>query len=228
MNHVNEYKCLFDEGLTKEASEELSAFSAEALSRVTARDEEWCEAIVTKLAEEVTDVDVLDSLEHSGSPVAEGLMRKIAKFNWNAAAALATAGAAVSPLVMGMVSRAKERKAMDQNFRTVMHYNRDLQGDPNMVRYNDTIKRFSPAVAADPILLENTLKNLQAVGPAGLTVNHVKDMSGLHIDHNKYQGDLAKSTSSALSNAVDKSIGSAIHYRKVEAQKAQAEKNQRD
>lgn len=212
MDHLKEYGCLFDQAVTTDQHAEISSFATEAMLKVAAKDSAWCTLELNKLAASLEDpevlCDVLQALDHSNHPVATGIMRKIADNagltgmdKFNVGMGVAGIGLALAPMISSIFKRKQAAKAADMNFHGVMSNNAHFRSDPMMSKYHDTIKRFSPAVASDPVLLENTLAHLQAMGPAGLTIGAVKDMA--ELSHSDKMSSNAPNHLSGLSGALE-------------------------
>jgi hypothetical protein len=220
MDTLENYSCLFNNSLTDRTRAELGSYAAQALVKVATGDADWCVNQISKLANEIEDPDVLcdllNALEHAGTRESTHMMSKIAKKHKglslgqkiNLGVGIAGIGLATAPMIEAMVNKRRASREADQNFHMIMSTNSHLRSDPLMPRYHETIKRFSPRVASDPILLSNALTNLQSMGPAGLTVGAVREMAELSHNRNlspsggvswvKTIGDVASRTDSTL------------------------------
>lgn len=93
-------------------------------------------------------------------------------------AAIGAAGVGIPLLMGGMESLLRTRK-LKQSLQRIMSDHPELRNDPNAGRYFQAITDFAPAVATNPLLAGNVMKQLHQIGPAALTPAMIKDLLGV-------------------------------------------------
>ena len=83
------------------------------------------------------------------------------------------------PLIMsGMESLGRTHK-LKKSLQRIMRDHPELRNDANAGRYFQAISDFAPAVATNPLLAGNVMKQLHQIGPAALTPAMIKDLLGV-------------------------------------------------
>lgn len=175
----------FSNEITKLASdlmqdEETYGDLMAALEQMDSLDHLGAQAVLEKVAEaSVVPYETPLIKEASRMERAKAGAREVLQSPWAApvaGAALATGTMAGKALSSYLKRRALMKKGRE-TYKQVLARNPHLKADPSMPNYFDTIARFAPHVAADRVLLENTLNHIQSTGPQALSMASVKAMS---------------------------------------------------
>ena len=101
--------------------------------------------------------------------------------------ALGVAAVGLPMLMNGLESMARTR-ALKKSLQRVMRDHPELRHDPNAGRYFQAISDFAPAVATNPLLAGNVMKQLHQIGPSALTPAMIKDLLGVQETATKMRG----------------------------------------
>lgn len=191
------YSSLFEGELDEAQKHSVSRFRTEAMLKVAEGDTEWVEEWVTKLSQCILDPEVIENywaVMDNASCIHGGEIEKIAsKSSYrvmdyvNMAVGAAGLLGSIAPLVMDHNRKSEARNKARKTYEGVLNSNPHLRNDPNTKNYFNTVNNFAPHVASDPILLGNVLNDMQAMGPAAMTVERVQNMVGMQKDLHSMQ-----------------------------------------
>lgn len=83
------------------------------------------------------------------------------------------------PLMMSGLASLARTSGLKKSLGQIMKDHPELRNDPNAGRYFQAISDFAPAVATNPLLAGNVMKQLHQIGPAALTPAMIKDLLGV-------------------------------------------------
>lgn len=92
------------------------------------------------------------------------------------------------PLLMSGLESMTRTRALKKSLTKVMQDHPELRNDSNAGRYFQAISDFAPAVATNPLLAGNVMKQLHQIGPAALTPAMIKDLLGVQETASKMRG----------------------------------------
>lgn len=157
---------------------EVGQFSIKLLKAAMANDGDTVTALIKEAAATINDPDdyealmgMMEHLEKEGAPnYRRALMYGLP---------IVAAGLSAVPALASTVRHLGRRKRIENSRQTVLHENPSLQYDDSFDRYFDTVKRFAPDVAADPLLAGNIMVEMHRLGPAAMTPTRINELLGL-------------------------------------------------
>ena len=92
------------------------------------------------------------------------------------------------PMLMGALESLTRTRGLKSSLQKIMREHPELRNDANAGRYFQAISDFAPAVATNPLLAGNVMKQLHQIGPAALTPAMIKDLLGVQESVTKMRG----------------------------------------
>jgi len=186
-NILTKFAGVYGGPLNPEEQRDVSIFALQVIKSASAGDGATLTNLIKTAAAQITDVDdyealmgLLDHIEKEGSFD----YKKALMYGLPVVAAGLSAAPAVASAVMGRGRRDNIERSRIQ----VLREHPELQGDTDFNRYFDTIKRFAPDVAADPLVAGNIMIEMHRLGPAAMTPTRINELLGLQ----GRLGDLSK------------------------------------
>lgn len=183
MKLYNTFKDVYVGELTVSDHEELAKFASALIRSKKARNALQVSALLKEAASRIHDVTDFDRIVGLC-----GYLNKTAeakKFNWDKASDYVLKGgvvlSATAPLLAAAALALRKHMKHEDSFRTILKEHPSLGGPNTPVtrRHFDTLKTFSPDIAANSLVAGNVLHRLHRLGPEGMDVAQVRELASV-------------------------------------------------
>ena len=175
---MTKYAGVYGGPLNSNEQADVGRFAAQLIKAAAAGDGTTVVTMIKEAAASVTDVDdyvaLMGMLEHLEKEGSAGYRRALLY-----SLPIIAAGLSAVPAIASTVQHLGRRKRIETSRETVLQENPSLRDDGSFDRYFDTVTRFAPDVAADPLIAGNIMVEMHRLGPAAMTPTRINDLLGL-------------------------------------------------
>jgi len=177
--------------LDADEKREVGEFSAKLLKAAAAGEGATVVEMLKEAASQVSDPDdyeaLMGMLEHLEKEGAVGY-RKALVYGLPAIAA----GLSAVPALASLTQHLGRKKRIEQSRHQIQREHPMLREDVDFHRYFDTVKRFAPDVAADPLVAGNIMVEMHRLGPAAMTPTRINELLGLQGRMSEHRGTIPR------------------------------------